>query len=125
MFNNGKLHPRESLRDSLANLRSIQYSAISIKEKESETEKLSNHLDIERQKIEKAYSSLERDRDRFKTLEAKEDQELHEITQKRLELVDHRKKLQSSIDELNEQLQQLDRQVKIHDEKLDKELFNK
>jgi len=125
VFNNGKLHPRESLRDSLANLRSIQYSAISIKEKESETEKLSNHLDIERQKIEKAYSSLERDRDRFKTLEAKEDQELHEITQKRLELVDHRKKLQSSIDELNEQLQQLDRQVKIHDEKLDKELFNK
>ena len=125
MFNNGKLHPRETLRDSLANLRSIQYSAINIKEKESETAKLSNHLDIERQKIEKAYSSLERDRDRFKTLEAKEDQELHEITQKRLELVDHRKKLQVTIDELNDQLQQLDRQVKIHDEKLDRELFNK
>lgn len=66
VFQGNRLPPKESVRESIENLRKIQYSTIQIRDKSLETERLSEHIVQEKDKLEDAWSKFNEDKDNFK-----------------------------------------------------------
>ena len=83
-----------------------------IKEKQVETQRLTEHLDHEQQKLDSARKKFLEDRDRFNREMNFEKQRLIELNEHREGTRRDKRKLDSQVELLNDKLRELDRKDK-------------
>jgi FtsZ-binding cell division protein ZapB len=65
VFQGSSLNKKETIRDSIENIKKIQYSTINIKDKNDESEKLNNFLENERKTLEDAKMEMDKEKENW------------------------------------------------------------
>lgn len=125
VFQSNKLPQKESVRDSIDNLRSIQITQLMKIEKENEAERLKIHLDVETDKFNKAREKAYADNSLFNATLTESTQKAQELDKENERMLKKKNQLDREIDALKDKILDNTRKTNQVEYLLSKEIENK